>query len=61
VTWYFDNQALYSFPTYSIYDQQDYYLIIGSQEGANWSYGNLTGVTASQIDLNVDWVRVWQP
>jgi len=61
VTWYFDNQALYSFPTYSIFDQQNYYLIIGSQEGANWSYGNLSGVTASQIGVSVDWVRVWQP
>jgi hypothetical protein len=61
VTWYFDNQALYSFPTYSIFDQQKYYLIIGSQEGANWSYGNLSNVTASQIGVNVDWVRVWQP
>lgn len=61
VTWYFDNQALYSFPTYPIYDQQLYYLIIGSQEGANWSYGNLSGVAASQIGMHVDWVRVWQP
>lgn len=61
VTWYFDNQALYSFPTYSIFDQQNYYLIVGSQEGANWSYGNLSGVTVSQIGVTVDWVRVWQP
>jgi hypothetical protein len=61
VTWYFDNQALYSFPTYSVFDQQNYYLIIGSQEGANWSYGNLSGVTASQMGVNVDWARVWQP
>lgn len=59
VTWYFDNQALYSYRTYPIFDQQNYYLVIGSQEGANWSYGNLSGVTASSIGVHVDWVRVW--
>jgi beta-glucanase (GH16 family) len=60
ITWYFDNQPLFSASTYPIFDQQDYYLILGSQEGANWSYGNLSGVTASKIGVNVDWVRVWQ-
>jgi hypothetical protein len=59
VTWYFDNQALYSYRTYSIFDKQNYYLVIGSQEGANWSYGNLSGVSATSIGMNVDWVHVW--
>ena len=60
VTWYLDNQPLYSYPTYPIFDQQNYYLIIGAQEGANWSYGNLSGVTASSMGVNIDWVRVWK-
>jgi beta-glucanase (GH16 family) len=60
VTWYFDNQPIISWPTYSVFDQQDYYLIIGSQQGVNWSYGDLTGVNANTIATNVDWVRVWQ-
>ena len=60
VTWYFDNQKMGSAPTYSIFDQQNYYLILGSQEGVNWSYGNTSGVTASSISISVDWVHVWQ-
>jgi beta-glucanase (GH16 family) len=60
VTWYFDDQALFSAATYSIFDEQDYYLILASQEGVNWKYGDLQGVGASQIGVQVDWVRVWQ-
>jgi hypothetical protein len=43
-----------------LFDQQDFFLILGSQEGPNWTAGNLTGVTASDINLYVDWVHVWQ-
>jgi beta-glucanase (GH16 family) len=60
VTWYYDNQPLMSAPTPAIFDKQDYFMILGMQEGANWQFGNLTGVTASQMALTVDWVRVWQ-
>jgi hypothetical protein len=60
VVWYLDNQSLFSASTYPIFDLQDYYLIVGSQEGANWTYGDLSGVSASTIAVNVDWVRVWQ-
>ena len=60
VTWYFDNQPLFSAPTYPVFDTQNYYLIIGSQEGLNWKYGDLEGVSASTINVEVDWVRVWQ-
>jgi hypothetical protein len=60
VTWYFDNQPLHSAATYPIFDQQNYYLILGMQEGANWKEGNLKGVTAHSLTMNVDWVRVWQ-
>jgi hypothetical protein len=60
VTWYFDNQPLFSANTYSVFDAQDYYLIIGSQEGLDWTYGDLSGVSSSKIAVNVDWARVWQ-
>ena len=60
VVWYFDDQPILSASTPAIFDSQNYYLIIGSQEGANWSYGNMSGVSASSLPLNVDWVHVWQ-
>jgi len=60
VTWYFDNQPLHSEPTYPIFDKQNYYLILGAQEGVNWQEGNRTGVAAHSLTMNVDWVRVWQ-
>ncbi len=60
VTWYFDNVPLHSEPTYGIFDKQDYFLVIGMQEGVDWKSGNLTGVTAQSLTLTVDWVRVWQ-
>jgi glycosyl hydrolase family 16/Big-like domain-containing protein len=60
LTFYFDDQPIYSVATPAIMDQQDYILILGSQEGANWSYGNLNGVTANMIAVKADWVRVWQ-
>lgn len=61
VTWYFDDQPILTAPTYPIFDQQNYYIILGSQEGIRGQYGNMKGVTASSIGMNVDWVRVWQP
>ena len=52
VTWYFDDQAVLSAPTYPIFDQQFYYLMFGAQEGANWSgshcYGLLPGYRLGQ-------------
>lgn len=61
VTWYLDNQPILSHATYSIFDQQNYFLMFGAQEGADWTYGNTTGVTASSLHLYVQWVHVWQP
>jgi len=63
VTWYLDNHPIISAATYPVFDnvQQKYYLILGSQEGANWTYGDMTGVSASSISVQVDWVHVWQP
>jgi beta-glucanase (GH16 family) len=60
ITWYFDNELLFSAATYEIFDQEYFYPILSSQEGADWTYGDMTGVTASSIPLNVDWIHVWQ-
>jgi virginiamycin B lyase len=60
ITWYFDNVAVGSAITPAIFDEQDFFLILGSQEGNNWQAGNLTGVSAQTIDLNVAWVHVFQ-
>jgi hypothetical protein len=60
ISWYFDNQLIHSANTTAIFDQQTFYIVLGSQEGVNWGGGNLTGVTANTIPLNVDWVHVWQ-
>jgi hypothetical protein len=58
--WYYDDAELYSVSVPTIFDQQDYFLMLGSQEGVDWTYGNLQGVDAGSIRLNVDWMRVWQ-
>ncbi len=62
VTWYLDNRPIISAAAYPVFDnlQQEYYLILGSQEGANWTYGDMSGVSASSISMEVDWVHVWQ-
>lgn len=60
VTWYLDNQPLHSESTPAIFDRQNFFLVLGMQEGEDWKAGNLSGVTASSMTLNVDWVRVWQ-
>lgn len=61
VSWYFDNRLLFSAQTYQSDDEQEMVVILGSQAGVNFTYGNLKGVTTSEIDLDVAWVRVWQP
>lgn len=59
ISWYFDNQLIHSASTTAIFDKQHFYLVLGSQVGANWSAGS--GVSASTVGMQVDWVRVWQP
>jgi len=61
VTWYLDNQPLHSESTPAIFDRQNFFLVLTMQEGDDWKAGNLSGVTAPRMTLNVDWVRVWQP
>jgi hypothetical protein len=60
VSWYFDNQLVNSAGTTPVFDTQTFYLVLGSQEGVQWTYGDLSGVTAPSLQLQVDWVRVWQ-
>lgn len=61
VTWYIDDRELHSSRTPSIVDRQDFFMVLGSQEGVDWKSGSLVGVNASALNLSVDWVRVWQP
>jgi hypothetical protein len=61
VTWYLDNQPLHSESTPAIFDRQNFFLVLGMQEGDDWKAGNVSGVNAPTMTLNVDWVRVWQP
>jgi beta-glucanase (GH16 family) len=60
VTWYLDNQPLHSENTPPIFDRQDFFLVLGMGEGQDWKAGNLSGITATSMTMNVDWVRVWQ-
>ncbi len=60
VTWYLDDRALHSESTYAIFDKQHFFMVLSMKEGANWKEGDTTGVTAQQMTLQVDWVRVWQ-
>jgi len=60
VTWYLDNQPLHSEATPPIFDRQDFFLVLSMGEGQDWKAGNLSGVTAKNMKMDVDWVRVWQ-
>lgn len=60
VTWYVDDVVAYSAPTPAVVDVEDFFIVLGSQEGANWTHGSMAGVDAQKINLDVDWVRVWQ-
>jgi len=61
IQFYFDNAAVG--PPCRLdatIDAQHYFLILASQEGVNWSYGNTSGVSASNITADFNWVHVWQ-
>jgi hypothetical protein len=60
VTWFFDGSELHTEATRSVFDVQDYYLVISMQEGVDFSEGDMTGVTTSSMTVDVDWVRVWR-
>src|SRR5271166_3350362 len=60
VTWFFDNVEMGTAVTPAIFDQQDYFLILGMQEGNFWQGGNLAGVSSKALNLNVEWVHIYQ-
>lgn len=60
VTWYFDDQKLFSSAVPTASDAQSYYLILGMLEGVGFNLGSTTGVSATNLNLYVDWVRVWK-
>jgi len=60
ITWFFDGRPLHSEPCYPIFKRQDLSLVLGMQMGSDWQVGNAKGVTARNMTLSVDWVRVWQ-
>jgi hypothetical protein len=60
VTWYLDSKELHSEKTPAIFDKQDFFLVIGMNEGVDWRYGDRTGVVSDRLKLTLDWVRVWQ-
>jgi hypothetical protein len=60
ITWYLDNKPLHSESTPAIFDQQDFFLVLGMAAGEDWKAGNLSGDAPTSMTLNVDWVRVWQ-
>lgn len=60
MTWFFDDRPLHSETPYPIFDKQSYFLALTMQEGANWKQGDMTGVRANSMKMDVDWVRVWQ-
>ncbi len=60
INWYLDNQFLHAENTPAILDKEDFFIVLGMQEGVNWKLGDTLGVTAPEMLLNVDWVRVWQ-
>ena len=60
VTWYLDDKPLMTAATFGTNENEDLFLILGSQEGAKWKYCNRTGVAASEIDFHVQWVHIYQ-
>jgi beta-glucanase (GH16 family) len=62
ITWYFNNQPMFTVNDYPpVIDSQNYYLILASQEGVNWTLGNTSGVRRSTtFPVQVQWVHVWQ-
>jgi len=60
VTWFFDDVEVGTAVTPAIFDQQDFFLVLGSQEGSSWQMGNLAGVSSEALNLSVEWVHIYQ-
>jgi hypothetical protein len=63
-TWYLDGSAIHSAtaagPHPEVFDNENCFVILSMQEGANWSVGNLSGVSANSLTLDVDYFRGYQ-
>lgn len=59
ITWYFDNKPIHTERAYPIFGRQMYYLVLSAQVGS-WRHPALEGMDASDVPLDVQWVRVWQ-
>ena len=60
VTWFFDDVEVGTAVTPAIFDQQDFFLVLGMQEGNSWQMGNLTDVSSEALNLDVEWVHIYQ-
>lgn len=64
-TWYLDGTVVHQYTftdsgVQSVFDTQQVFAILSMQEGANWSEGNTSGVTASSLATDVDYFYVYQ-
>lgn len=64
VTWYFDNVAVGSANTTSaansVFDTQNYFLVLTSQEGVDWNNCDpYRDGSPLDINLYINWVHVW--
>jgi hypothetical protein len=60
MTWYLDGVPIHAEVAPPIFDKQDFFVVIGMQEGADWKAGDRSGVSATSMKMDVDWFRVWQ-
>lgn len=61
ITWYFDDKPLMTANTPTLFDQEDYFLLLTSQEGVNWKCVDPQhDGSAPDLHVYVDWVRVWK-
>lgn len=60
MTWFFDDKPLHTERSFDVFGLHQYALVLTMQAGADWHIGNFNGVTAQQMDLDIQWVRVWQ-
>jgi beta-glucanase (GH16 family) len=59
-TWYLDGSVIHQITgAPSIFDTQSVFLILSMQEGANWSVGNLSGVSVNSLTLDVESINVY--
>lgn len=60
VVFYYDDVAISTVPTPAICDNDYLYLLLSMIESVGFQRGNTTGVVAPTLNMNIDYVRVWQ-